>query len=51
MQKQEVAMDAIIEIVKAIGTVAVIGVILIAIPILMVFIFEIATGLDDRLTR
>ncbi len=44
-------MDALVEIVKAVGTLGVIFAILIAIPILMVFIFEIATGIDDRLSR
>jgi Sec-independent protein secretion pathway component TatC len=50
-QEQEAAMDFVIELGKAALAFGVLFAILIAIPILFIFIFEIATGLDDRLSR
>ena len=44
-------MDFLIELVKAAVALGALFAILIAIPILFIFIFEIATGLDDRLSR
>ncbi len=44
-------MDFLVEIAKAILAVGVIGLILIAIPILFMFIFSIATGIDERMNR
>ena len=44
-------MDVLIELVKAAATFGLFFLILIAIPILFVFIFEIATGIDERLGR
>lgn len=44
-------MDFVMELVKAAIALGALFVILIAIPILFIFIFEIATGLDDRLSR
>lgn len=44
-------MDVLIELVKAGLTFGLFFLILIAIPILFIFIFEIATGIDDRLSR
>jgi hypothetical protein len=50
-QEQGAAMDFVIELGKAALAFGVLFAILIAIPILFIFIFEIATGLDDRLSR
>ncbi len=44
-------MDFLVEIAKAILAVGVIGLVLIAIPILFMFIFSIATGIDDKMNR
>jgi hypothetical protein len=44
-------MDILIELGKAVMALGALFLILIAIPILFIFIFEIATGLDDRLSR
>jgi hypothetical protein len=44
-------MDFVMELVKAAIALGALFAILIAIPILFIFIFEIATGLDDRLSR
>lgn len=44
-------MDVAIEIGKAILTVGVIGLVLILIPILFMFIFSIATGIDEKMNR
>jgi hypothetical protein len=44
-------MDFVMELVKAAIALGALFVILIAIPILFIFIFEIATGLDDRMSR
>ncbi len=44
-------MDFLAEIAKAILAVGVIGLVLIAIPILFMFIFSIATGIDDKMNR
>jgi hypothetical protein len=44
-------MDILIELGKAVVALGALFLILIAIPILFIFIFEIATGLDDRLSR
>jgi hypothetical protein len=44
-------MDFVVELGKAAIAFGALFVILIAIPILFIFIFEIATGLDDRLNR
>lgn len=44
-------MDVLIEIAKAAATFGLFFLILIFIPILFIFIFEIATGIDDRLGR
>jgi hypothetical protein len=44
-------MDAVVELIK--GGVALVGllVLLVAIPTLFMFIFSIATGIDERLTK
>ena len=44
-------MDFVIELLKTVIAFGVLFAILIAIPILFIFIFEIATGLDDRMGR
>jgi hypothetical protein len=44
-------MDALTEIVKAIVALGVIGLIAILIPILFMFIFTIATAIDQRMDR
>ena len=44
-------MDILIELLKAVIAIGILFAVLIAIPILFIFIFEIATGLDDRLSR
>ncbi len=44
-------MDVLVEIAKAAATFGLFFMILIAIPVLFVFIFEIATGIDERLSR
>ena len=44
-------MDALVEIGKAILAVGVIGLVLLLIPILFMFIFSIATGIDERMNR
>lgn len=44
-------MDIVIELLKTVAAFGLLFAVLIAIPILFVFIFEIATGLDERLHR
>jgi predicted RND superfamily exporter protein len=44
-------MDALVEIIKAIAAVGVIVVLTLLIPILFMFIFMIATGIDQRMDR
>lgn len=44
-------MDFLVEIAKAILAVGVIGLVLILVPILFMFIFGIATGIDERMNR
>lgn len=44
-------MDAVIELLKTGATLALLFFVLIAIATLFMFIFEIATGIDDRLSR
>jgi hypothetical protein len=44
-------MDLLVELVKAIAAVGVIVVLTLLIPILFMFIFMIATGIDQRMDR
>lgn len=44
-------MDALVEIGKAILAVGVIGVVAILIPVMFMFIFTIATSIDERMSR
>lgn len=44
-------MDALVEIIKAVAAVGVIVVVTLLIPILFMFIFMIATGIDQRMDR
>jgi hypothetical protein len=44
-------MDVLVEIIKAIAAVGVIVVLTLLIPILFMFIFMIATGIDQRMDR
>lgn len=44
-------MDALIEVGKAILAIGVIGLLAILIPILFMFIFTIATSIDERMNR
>ncbi|HEX5166535.1 MAG TPA: hypothetical protein VFV93_14120 [Thermomicrobiales bacterium] len=44
-------MDTLAEIGKAILTLGVIGILVILIPILFMFIFTIATSIDERMSR
>ena len=44
-------MDFLAEVLKAILTVGVIGLVLILIPIVVMFIFGIATGIDEEMNR
>lgn len=44
-------MDFLLEIVKTVAAFGLLFAVLIAVPILFIFIFEIATSMDDRLHR
>lgn len=44
-------MDVLVELLKTVAAFGLLFAVLIAIPILFIFIFEIATGLDERLNR
>ena len=44
-------MDVLVEIIKAIAAVGVIVILTLLIPILFMFIFVIATGIDQRMDR
>ncbi|HLT19125.1 MAG TPA: hypothetical protein VKZ96_06695 [Thermomicrobiales bacterium] len=44
-------MDVIIEILKAVLTLAFVGFVLVAIATLFIVVFQFAADLDDRLTR
>ena len=44
-------MDILVEFAKAILAVGVIGLVLLLVPILFMFIFTIATGIDEKMDR
>jgi hypothetical protein len=44
-------MDALVEVIKALLALGVIALVTLLIPILFMFIFTIATGIDQRMDR
>lgn len=44
-------MDAVLEVIKALLAVGVIGLVALLVPILFMLIFSIATSIDERMNR